>query len=87
MPTVVYFNQLLGAARTRKLVEIRIFGHFQPLYSLFGCQPALKSKQKTIFLDFLKLISITLSFSLLLSHYFFPSFEGIGVIKNCQLAL
>ena len=32
-------------------------------------------------------LSFSLSLSITLSHYFFPSIEGNGVIKNCQLAL
>ena len=29
---IVYFDQLLGAARTRKLVEILLFSRFQPFF-------------------------------------------------------
>ena len=32
---VVYFDQLLGAARTQKLVELLFFSHFQALVNIF----------------------------------------------------
>ena len=59
---VVYFNQLLGAVRTRKLVETLFWGHFQPILEIskvfqwfFGCNQEkwLKNVWKYSFLKLL----------------------------------
>ena len=45
--SVVYFDQLLGAAHTQKLVELLFISHFQPFLFILTLQPQIQT-HKTV---------------------------------------